>query len=105
MNLSVPLVLEYEQTLKRVCTGAPLTSSDIDDILDFLCASANLRPIFFLWRPVLPDQKDNTVLELAAESRADFIVTFNAKDFADAAQFGIAVAAPGSSLATMGEKP
>lgn len=105
MNLSVPLVLEYEQTLKRVCTGATITSSDIDDILDFLCASANLRPIFFLWRPVLPDQKDNMVLELAVESRADFIVTFNAKDFADAAQFGIAVAAPGSFLAIMGEEP
>ena len=41
MNLSVPLVLEYEQTLKRVCAGATLTSSNIDDILDFLCASAN----------------------------------------------------------------
>jgi hypothetical protein len=38
MNLSVPLVLEYEQTLKRVCAGATLTSSDIGDILDSVAA-------------------------------------------------------------------
>ncbi len=88
-----------------MCAGATLKLSDIDDILDFLCASANLRPIFFLWRPALPDQKDNMVLELAVESRADFIVTFNAKDFAGAVQFGIGVTDPGSFLATIGEKP
>jgi hypothetical protein len=45
------------------------------------------------------------VLELAIESRADFIVTFNARDFAGAAQFGITVTAPGPSLAILGEKP
>ena len=30
INLSVPLVFEYEQTLKRVCTGGDLSGSDID---------------------------------------------------------------------------
>jgi len=44
----VPLVLEYEQTLKRVCTGGALSGSDIDDVLRFLCANANLSNIFFL---------------------------------------------------------
>jgi len=81
INLSVPLVLEYEQTLKRVCTGGSLSGSDIDDVLRFLCANANLRLIFFLWRPFLPDPKDDFVLELAVESRADFLVTFNTRDF------------------------
>ncbi len=105
MNLSVPLVLEYEQSLKRVCASSALSSADIDAIVDFLCASGNLRPIFFLWRPLLPDPKDDMVLELAIESRADFIVTFNAKDFLAAPQFGVAVATPGEFLATLGEKP
>ena len=36
-----------------------ITGSDIDDILQFLCANSNLRPIFFLWRPLLPDPKDD----------------------------------------------
>jgi putative PIN family toxin of toxin-antitoxin system len=105
MNLSVPLVFEYEQTLKRVCAGATLTGSDIDDILQFLCANSNLRPIFFLWRPLLPDPKDDFVLELAVESRADFLLTFNAKDFAGAERFGIRVIAPREFLAIIGEAP
>jgi putative PIN family toxin of toxin-antitoxin system len=105
MNLSVSLVLEYEQTLKRLCIGGAMGASDIDGILEFLCASANRRPIFFLWRPLLPDPKDHMVLELAVASRADFIVTFNARDFAAAGQFGIPVIPPGKFLAIMGEKP
>ena len=53
INLSVRLVLQYEQTLKRVCAGGTLTGSDIDSVIHFLCANANLRPIFFLLRPFL----------------------------------------------------
>jgi putative PIN family toxin of toxin-antitoxin system len=105
MNLSVPLVLEYEQTLKRVCTGGPLSGSDIDDVLHFLCANANLRPIFFLWRPGLSDPKDDFVLELAVESRADFVLTFNDRDFAGAERFGIRVISPREFLAIIGELP
>jgi hypothetical protein len=32
INLSVPLVFEYEQTLKRVCTGGSVSGSDIDSV-------------------------------------------------------------------------
>jgi putative PIN family toxin of toxin-antitoxin system len=103
INLSVPLVLEYEQTLKRVCRGSSLNDDDIDSILEFLCASANLRLIFFLWRPFLPDPKDHFVLELAVESRADFLVTFNAKDFVGAERFGIRTVTPWEFLAIIGE--
>jgi putative PIN family toxin of toxin-antitoxin system len=103
LNLSVPLVLEYEQTLKRVCAGGGLSGVDIDDILYFLCANANLRPIFFLWRPILPDPKNELVLELAVESRADFLLTFNAKDFVGAERFGIRVIPLREFLAIIGE--
>jgi putative PIN family toxin of toxin-antitoxin system len=105
MNLSVPLVIEYEQTLKRVCTGGALSGSDIDSILDFLCANANLRPIFFLWRPFLIDPQDDFVLELAVESRADFVITFNTRDFVGAEHFGIRVISPREFLAIIGEAP
>jgi hypothetical protein len=37
-------------------------------VVHFLCANANLRPIFFLWRPLLPDPKDDFVLELAVKA-------------------------------------
>jgi putative PIN family toxin of toxin-antitoxin system len=105
INLSVPLVLEYEQTLKRVCTGGNLTAVDVDSVIHFLCANANLRPIFFLWRPFLPDAKDDFVLDLAVESRADFLVTFNTKDFAGADQFGVRVILPRDFLAIIREAP
>ena len=105
INLSVPLVLEYEQTLKRVCTGGDLSGSDIDSVMQYLCANANLRDIFFLWRPLLPDPKDDFVLELAVESRADFLLTFNTRDFAGAERFGIRVISPREFLAIIGEAP
>ncbi len=97
VNLSVPLVLEYEQTLKGVCGGA-FTGADIDNVIDFICASANLRLIYFLWRPLLPDPKDDFVLELAVESRADFLITFNTKDFEGAERFGFEWSFRGNSL-------
>ena len=105
INLSVPLVLEYEQTLQRFCTGGGLTGSDIDSVIQFLCANANLRPIFFLWRPFLPDPKDDFILELAVESRADFLVTFNTRDFVGADRFGVRVISPREFLAIIGEAP
>src|SRR5260221_2792809 len=36
INVSVPLILEYEQTLKRVCPAATLSGSDIDALMHFL---------------------------------------------------------------------
>jgi len=105
INLSVPLVLEYEQTLKRVCMAGDLNASDIDSVIDFLCANANLRLIFFLWRPLLRDPNDQFVLELAVESRADFLITFNTKDFVDAERFGVRVIWPRELLAIIGETP
>ena len=104
MNLSVPLVLEYEQVMKRKCVQGEVTVERVDRILEFLCANANLRPIFFLWRPLLPDPKDHLILELAVESGCDFIVTFNTKDFAGAEQFGISVLSPREFLARIGEE-
>ncbi len=103
INVSVPLILEYEQTLKRVCPAATLSGSDIDALMHFLCANANLRLIFFLWRPLLPDPKDEFVLELAVESRADFLITFNTRDFVGAERFGIRVVSPREFLAIIGE--
>jgi putative PIN family toxin of toxin-antitoxin system len=105
MNLSVPLAMEYEQTLKRVCTEGALDETDIDGVVHFLCANANLRPIYFLWRPALPDPKDDFVLELAIESHADFLITFNTRDFKGAEQFGIRVISPREFLAIIRRAP
>jgi putative PIN family toxin of toxin-antitoxin system len=103
LNLSVPLLFEYEDVLKRADAGLILTHREIDDVLDFLCAAAKLRHIFYLWRPVLPDPKDDFVLELAVESNCDFIITFNVRDFGGIGRFGLAAITPCEFLQRLGE--
>lgn len=105
MNLSVPMLLEYEDVLKRPDAGLSLSTGEIEDILDFICAEANLREIFYLWRPVLPDPKDDFVLELAVESQSDFIITFNVRDFVGVEKFGMAAITPQEFLRKLGEIP
>lgn len=103
MNLSVPLFLEYEDVAKRPDSGLTLSAGEVDDILDFICAEANLREIFYLWRPVLPDPKDDFILELAVESQCDFIITFNVRDFVGAEKFGVEAITPQEFLRKLGE--
>lgn len=93
-NISVPLILEYEDAAKRLVGEIALTTRDIDTVLDYLCAIANRCAIFYLWRPFLKDPKDDMVLELAVTSASTYIVTYNQRDFAGAEQFGIRIVTP-----------
>ena len=101
--LSVPLVLEYEDVLKRQARQIGLTHADIDGVLEYLCSVAQLHEVFYLWRPTLPDPNDDFVLELAVGARCESIITFNQRDFAGAASFGLRVEGPKSFLKRIGE--
>ena len=103
INLSVPLVLEYEDVANRQKSEIGLTASDIGSLLDYLCHVGHCRTIHFLWRPFLKDPKDDMVLEVAVEARCRYIVSFNAKDFAGVEQFGLRVLAPQDFLRKIGE--
>lgn len=92
--LSTPLLFEYEDVLKRNQPTLGLSDTDVDIVLDNLCAQADLQAVYFLWRPTLPDAKDDMVLELAVAAQVPRIVTFNAKDFRLASRFGIEVVTP-----------
>lgn len=101
--ISVPLVFEYEDACHRMLgPESPLTQRDIAVALDALCAVAQHQKVFFLWRPLLRDPKDDMVLELAVAARCDAIVTFNARDFRGAEQFGIQIVSPGDFLKSIG---
>jgi hypothetical protein len=52
------------------------------------------RAIHYLWRPFLPDPKDDLVLEAAVAGRCDTIVTFNRRDFRGVEQFGLRIRTP-----------
>jgi putative PIN family toxin of toxin-antitoxin system len=105
VNISVPLILEYEDAAKRLIGHIALTSRDIENIIDYICAVANHRTIFYLWRPFLRDPTDDGVLELAVAAACDFIVTYNKHDFAGAEQFGIEVVTAKEFLQKIGELP
>jgi predicted nucleic acid-binding protein len=101
--LSVPLLFEYEDALKRPGT-VPVSRQAVDDVLDYLCAAADRRPIFFLWRPRLPDPSDDLVLEIAVAGGCDTIVTFNARDFVGSAAFGVQIATPAEFLLSLSKR-
>jgi putative PIN family toxin of toxin-antitoxin system len=100
ISVSVPLVLEYEDVLLRATT---LSEGAVLAVVRYLCSIAHRQKIFFLWRPSLPDPKNDMVLELAVASRASYIVTYNGKDFAAAERFGIQAVAPKVFLDILGD--
>lgn len=102
INLSTPLVAEYEEVLLREIPH--LGRVEINDILDYLCSCANRHKIFYLWRPVLKDADDDFILELAVKSGSD-IITWNVKDFKRAGKFGITVLTPPEFLRRIGALP
>jgi putative PIN family toxin of toxin-antitoxin system len=102
--VSVPLVVEYEAATKRQSRQLALTHADIDDILDYLCQVGLQREIFFLWRPVLRDPKDDLVLEVAVEAECDYVVTHNLRDFAGAESYGVQAITPRRFLEIIGQR-
>lgn len=105
VNISVPLILEYEDVAKRQLSDLTLTEQEITDIVDYMCHVAVHQPIFYLWRPVLRDAKDDMVLEVAVAAACDYIVTFNVRDFVGSEQFGIHIVPPKVFLQRIGVIP
>jgi putative PIN family toxin of toxin-antitoxin system len=89
INLSVPLVLEYEEVLLRKQSTLNFTEEEIEQILDYFCSIANLHEVHFLWRPILNDPKDDMILDLAVRANCRYIVTYNTRDFSGVNKFGI----------------
>jgi putative PIN family toxin of toxin-antitoxin system len=103
-TMSVALAFEYEDAIKRSGSGIHLPKSVVEDILDFLCASARQQEVHFLWRPTLPDPKDDMVLEVAVHGGCEAIVTYNVADFRGSERFGVKVIEPQEFLKLLGGK-
>jgi putative PIN family toxin of toxin-antitoxin system len=102
LQLSAPLVAEYEAVLKR--GQLALSDEQVDDVIDFVCANSEHHKIFYLWRPVLKDPDDDFLLELAVKAQAT-IVTWNLADFKKASAFGVAVIDPRAFLQQLEKQP
>jgi putative PIN family toxin of toxin-antitoxin system len=100
--ISVPLFVEYEAVLARRETQrrCPLTSAEQMQLFDAFLAGTEIVEVYYRWRPNLPDEGDNHVLELAVAAGDAPIVTFNRSDFRSGElRFpGILVQTPGAWL-------
>jgi predicted nucleic acid-binding protein len=81
--LGTALLLEYEDIIHRepLWLGVPVSLGERETLLDDFCAAALWQPVYFRWRPNLPDPGDDLVLELAIACGAEHLVTHNARDF------------------------
>jgi predicted nucleic acid-binding protein len=61
-------------------TNAPISATERQDLLDAFCAGATWVSTYFLWRPNLPDEGDNHLIELAVAGSAEIIVSWNRSD-------------------------
>ena len=95
--VTVPLVMEYEDVLLRQGM-VPVSTPAAQAVIDYLCATGVEQAVHFLWRPLLPDPKDDMVLEAAVSAGCSWIVAFNTRDFAAAASLGISTGRPADFL-------
>ncbi|OYT98091.1 MAG: putative toxin-antitoxin system toxin component, PIN family [Burkholderiales bacterium PBB1] len=102
--VSVPLVMEYEAVLLRGGM-VPLSNVAVQDVIDYLCATGLQQDIHFLWRPQLPDLKDDMVLEAAVNGGCEVIVTHNVRDFAGTQALGVSAMTPAEFMTHLKEHP
>ena len=73
------LLSEYEDVLGResLFKDCALDAQERTDLLDALLSVSEWVKIYLSWRPNLPDEGDNHLVELAVAGAADRIVTYN----------------------------
>jgi predicted nucleic acid-binding protein len=109
--VSVAEVLEYEAVLKRPqqMEATRLSRWEIDCFLDDYIAQIDHIKVAFRTRPLVKDPDDEIFAELAINSRADALVTFNLTDYrpADpqASVLDIPVCRPGDILRRLTWRP
>jgi putative PIN family toxin of toxin-antitoxin system len=102
--ISNPLILEYEAVLTRRehLLAFGLCISEVEELIDVICAAGIEVRMTRSWRPLLCDPDDEVVLETAINGQADAIITFNRADFAGIpVQFPVVVLSPQEALKRM----
>jgi putative PIN family toxin of toxin-antitoxin system len=106
VDISVPLALEYEDVLLRKRDELGLSANDVVELVDSLCAVARRHDrIYFKWWPMLPDERDEHILDLAVKAQCDAIITYNVRDFSGVERFGIRAIDPQTFLREIGVIP
>ncbi len=84
--ISNALFQEYEDVSNREQIRAicPLSNNEITELLNAFYSICSWVPIYYLWRPNIPDEGDNFLIELALAGNATHIVTNNIRDLKNA---------------------
>ena len=91
--------MEYTAVLFRPeVKPSGVSDTDILDFIENILINSQTKNIYYLWRHSLRDRKDDMILELAVASGAEYIVTFNIKDFTNVELFGLEVLTPSDFL-------
>lgn len=80
--MGAALFHEYEDVMRRsdpMCKS-PLGLKDRQTLFEAFLSVCEWVKVYFLWRPNLPDEGDNHLVELAIAGGADTIVTNNVRD-------------------------
>lgn len=97
------LLLEYQDLLGRgetVWRDSQFNAAQRQAALEDFAAVCEYVRVPRLWRPNLPDEGDNHIMELAIYGNAAALVTFNTADYVGGqfAPAGLAVVTPGEFL-------
>lgn len=81
--LGQTLFLEYEDVFGRedLFRESPLSRTERREFFAAFLSVSEWVQVYYLWRPNLPDEADNHLVELAVAGHAAMIVTNNSRDF------------------------
>lgn len=80
--MGAALLTEYEDVLGRteLFESCRLNASERELLLDTFLAVCEWTRVYYSWRPNLPDEADNHLIELAVAGGANLIITRNLRD-------------------------
>jgi putative PIN family toxin of toxin-antitoxin system len=81
--MGTTLFLEHEAVMARETFFATCdsTKGEREALLDAFLSVCHWQRVYYAWRPNLPDEADNRLVELAVAGGATAIVTYNTQDF------------------------
>ena len=82
--MGAALFAEYEDVLGRaeIFEQSRLNAAERNELLDIFLSVCEWTRVYYAWRPNLPDEADNHLIELAVAGGAQFVVTRNLRDVA-----------------------
>ena len=80
--LGPALLAEYEDVLGRgpLFADGVLSETERNEVFDGFLNRCKWVEVYYAWRPNLPDEADNHLVELGVAARADAIITRNIRD-------------------------